>query len=249
MLEKILRSFVMVLFAASVTACAGLSSQLTPGSNDEGDCESVSFRAGRLEVSQRWISAQEKCIVMVSSEAVRERGRTYIFNSYGMLLTFSAFGRGPVSRTTGARTHYLLPNVQPLHVERRGRRLLVHTTSGHIVTFDTASGQPKGISGGVFRVSRKVKPTRGSGVTLRLRSGIVLDFGFMRGESPHNEPNRKATLIDGRGRRCTVRNKDLLSYDQEEPSLRFSSMEELVELLQSKQGSKSKCVALNVSSK
>lgn len=245
-MEQRLKSILMVVLAVSVSACAGLSRQLISGSNDEGECETITFKAGRLNVSQRWVSTQEKCIVVVSDDAVQARGRSYIFTSFGMLLTFSSFGSGSVSQTTGARTHYLLPNVQPLRVEHKGRSVLVHTTSGHIVTFDTNTGHPKGISGGVFQVARSVKLASGSGVTLRLRSGIVVDFGFMLGESPHNEPNRKATLIDGRGRRCTVQNKDVLSYDQQEPALRFSSMEELSEFLKSERGLEANCVALNV---
>lgn len=138
-------------------------------------------------------------------------------------MTFNVLGKGPVSRATGARTHLLLPNVQQLRVERKGSTVLVHTTSGHIVTFDGALGAPKGISGGEFRVETTPTAERGGGVELRTHSGIVVDFGFMHGGSPHELPDGSATVSDGRGHECRVKNSKLLSYNGAEPKVAVSS--------------------------
>lgn len=270
MLEKFASPALALAMLCSLPACATTASQSTQASAPRTHvsvtrdtprtsrttararprnerCRTQSFQRGRLNVSQRKARKGDKCIVMVSSTASGGRSRSYLFNSHGMLMTFGVFGKGKVSRSTGARTHFLLPNVQPLRVESRGRRVLVHTSSGHVVRFDTVSGRPDGISGGTFRVTRKVTPRKGGGVTLRSGSGIVVDFGFMRGDSPHREPNGLATLTDGSGRRCKVRNRDLLSYSREEPTLRFSSSGQLRGFLRGRRGTAAQCDALTVS--
>jgi len=193
------------------------------GSTEEAPCRGKELQLGRLRVSQRWNARKQKCIVMVSADERSGKARSYLFNSEGMLMTFSVLGKGPVSQATGARTHLLLPSVQPLRVEKRGSRVLVHTTSGHVVTFDGASGAPQGISGGEFRVEPTPSAERGGGVELRTDSGIVVDFGFMRGGSPHEDPSGTATVSDGRGHECRVKNSDLMSYTGKEPKLVVAS--------------------------
>lgn len=249
MANSVLKASICLLPAAGVFGCTqlGVGPRGTMhGAGSGRDCPAQSFSAGRLTASQTWVAAQQKCIVMVSADTGRRKSRSYVFNSHGMLLVFHVFGSGRVSRTTGARTHFLLPNVQPLRLQKTRRRVLVHTSSGHTVSFDPASGHPEGISGGVFRVSRQITARKGGGVTLRTRSGIVVDFGFMRGESPHLEPNRRATLTDAKGRRCRVKNKDLFSYDRDEPRLRFASANHLSRFLKSERAAAAKCAPLTL---
>lgn len=193
------------------------------GSPEASACVGKELDLGRLRVSQRWNARKRKCIVMVSAEERRGKARSYVFNSEGMLMTFSVLGKGPVSQATGARTHLLLPNTQPLHVEKKGSKLLVHTTSGHTVTFDGRSGAPRGISGGIFRVEAVPSAERGGGVQLRMRDGILVDFGFMHGGSAHEDPMGSATVSNGRGSACRVKNSDLLSYRTGEPKLVLST--------------------------
>ncbi len=208
------------------------------GPIEAAPCDGLSLELGRLRVSQRWNIKRHKCIVMVSSDGKSGKARSYLFNSEGMLMTFSVLGSGPVSRATGARTHLLLPNVQKLRVESKGPKLLVHTTSGHIVTFDGVSGAPEGISGGEFRVEKTPSAQHGGGVTLSTNSGIVVDFGFARGGSPHENPQGSATVSDARGQECTVKNRDLLSYDGEEPIVAVSSQADLSAFFASAPGAK-----------
>lgn len=253
---------IVVLLVSPVCGCAGAPSQSPPHSSitpagkvadsppaairDADPCETASFEAGRLRVSQRWVRAESKCIVMVSADAEEGKSRSFLFNSQGLLLTFGAFGEGPPSRSTGARTHFLLPNVQLLRVERTEARVLVHTTSGHTVTFDPASGRPEGISEGTFQVTPQVTANDGGGVTLRSEAGVIVDFGYTRGGSPHSDPEGRATLRDGDGRECVVANKDLLSYDREEPYLVVSSPEQLSSFLTSERGTAAKCNSLTL---
>ena len=63
-------------------------------------CDGLSLELGRLRVSQRWNDKRHKCIVMVSSDAKSGKARSYLFNSEGMLMTFSVLGKGPVSKAT-----------------------------------------------------------------------------------------------------------------------------------------------------
>lgn len=243
---------VLVVLAGSLAGCATATTQSAapreshsptvtarepePAPIATAPCDGLTLELGRLRVSQRWNVSKHKCIVMVSSDGKNGKARSYLFNSEGMLMTFSVLGKGAVSKATGARTHLLLPNVQKLRVESKGPKLLVHTTSGHIVTFDGVSGAPEGISGGEFRVEKIPSAHDGGGVTLRTDSGIVVDFGFTRGGSPHENPEGHATVSDGRGRECTVKNRELLSYDGAEPKVAVSSREELSAFFASPQG-------------
>ena len=236
---------VVIVLAASLSGCASATThsaaaprssapRLTDheteresGPTEAAPCDGLNLQLGRLRVSQRWNIKRHKCIVMVASDGKNGKARSYLFNSEGMLMTYSVLGPGPVSKATGARTHLLLPNVQKLRVESKGPKLLVHTTSGHTVTFDGVTGAPEGISGGEFRVERTPSTKDGGGVTLRTDSGVVVDFGFTRGASPHENPEGSATVSDARGRECTVRNSELLSYDGEEPRVAVSSQADL----------------------
>lgn len=212
----------------------------------EPTCHNQTATVMRLRVTQRWVESEKKCMLMVSLPPVGETTRSFVFNNYGMLLTFNAFGKGPVSRNTGARTHFILPVVQPLRMEIRDRKLYVYTSSGHVATFDAYLGRLQGISGGVFRVSQIATPRNGGGVTLRLRRGIVIDHGFMRGESPHSKPNRVAKIIDANGRQCKVKNKRLFFYKNREPKLRFSSARQLSAFFRGRHGMAADCVSLTV---
>lgn len=241
---------VMLAVAGCITGCATAATssvaptktppprvaEREPAPIEAAPCDGIDLDLGRLHVSQRWNVAKHKCIVMVSSEGRGGKARSYLFNSEGMLMTFSVLGKGPVSRATGARTHLLLPNVQKLHVESSSTKILVHTTSGHIVTFDGMSGEPEGISDGEYKVEKTPSARNGGGVELRVDSGIVVDFGFARGGSPHENPEGSATVSDGRGQECTVKNRELLSYAGAEPSVAVSSAAQLSAFFAKAQG-------------
>lgn len=251
----------LLLLASALTGCATAMPKSTVSSTpkptllterdtspaEAAPCDGLDLDLGRLHVSQRWNMAKRKCIVMVSSDGKAGKARSYLFNSEGMLMTFSVLGKGPVSRATGARTHLLLPSVQKLRVESKGPKILVHTTSGHVVTFDGVSGQPEGISGGEFRVEKIPSAQHGGGVELSTRSGIVVDFGFARGGSPHENPEGTATLSDGRGQECTVKNRELLSYAGPEPKVAVSTQSDLSALFASGRGGN--CGSLTVAAR
>jgi len=241
---------VLCVLAGSLTGCAAaISNNAAPPQSpppilaereaaptEAAPCDGLDLELGRLRASQRWNLKKQKCIVMVSSDERGGKARTYLFNSEGMLMTFAVLGKGPVSTATGARTHLLLPNIQKLRLESKGPKLLVHTTSGHIVTFDGMTGAPEGMSGGEFRVEKTPSAKDGGGVTLRMDSGIVVDFGFTRGGSPHENPEGRATVSDGQGQECTVKNRELLSYDGAEPKVAVSSRAELSAFFKSSPG-------------
>jgi hypothetical protein len=261
MTQRLRTRFLLALFAGFVVACGGAPATSshrtlpepatheprTPAtrmSEPTDSCEAQSFSVGQLHVLQKQSRDDSKCIVMISADETHGKARSFVFNSQGMLLTFGMLGPGSAKVNTGARTHFLLPNVQPLRVERAGEKVLVHTTSGHIVTFDASTGRPAGISGGEFEVTQEVTAEGGGGVTLRSSSGIIVDFGYTKGGSPHERPNGQATLTDGRGQTCTIQNRELLSYERDEPYLRVSSATELSDFLEAQQES---CATLRAS--
>jgi hypothetical protein len=161
--------------------------------------------------------------------------RSYLFDEKGFFMVFNSTGRGPESETTGAREFYLFPRKKGLDYKISGEQIDVLLPSGAVLKYNARTLRWIGAKGGTIQEAEEISHDNQGGVEIRLESGVLLDFGFKLGGAPTGDRDGRAVFVDASGKRCEVKNSEVLKFSSSgESSLRFKTDREVQAFLKAK---------------
>ncbi len=139
--------------------------------------------------------------------------RSFLISSDGMFFVFNSYGKGPDSKTTGARIYYFFPR----EIYTYGVTLADHQASVKLnskLTFDFESNNlyPLNNANIVFKNYTSVNPKNAGGVEVLRYNGVYLDTGFMMGKQANSVPTLKSMFKNQFGQKCSIVNQTLFDY-------------------------------------
>jgi hypothetical protein len=140
--------------------------------------------------------------------------RSFMFFNTGLLMVFDSYGKGSNSSATSAREFYFFPRSGPVELRMDASAGTVEVTmaNGDVVAVDTATAQIRSSSRGDVKVSKRVSRNERGGVEFSHYKGLMLDTGFMVGESPAEAPDGQSLFRNAFGHTCQVSNREIFSY-------------------------------------
>lgn len=183
-------------------------------------CPEKSEVSKQVQVQTYYYKKLKICYISIDPmEATNLIYRSYMFGTDGMFMVFNSFGPGGPLSDTGARVFYFFPRFShPSFQVLPNGVVEVSSASGLPFQFDPKTARVKQIAGSRFLEDNEVKPSNNGGLEILSHPALILDLGFMIGESPKIMPQRQSTFRDGRGNTCVVSNKDLFIYRKNDPS-------------------------------
>lgn len=178
-------------------------------------CEYLLQRSDEIMISRQYSVTTGFCYLSIRPFNPKNLTyRSFLFTNDGMLMIFNSFGPGTVSETTGAREYYLFPRLSefPELEILTGGDVLVRAQSGHEFIFNAAAFQLKSVSEARFTQDLNINKKNKGGIELQLDRGLLLDLGFVMGQSPADNSNRSVFFKDRNQNSCVVKNKDVFNY-------------------------------------
>lgn len=172
----------------------------------------------------KWFLASEMSDQLSAQNGRRDR--SYHFYADGLLLVFiMTKDYDTFSKCSGSHTFRFLPyreTVVPSFRQIDDDAVEGVSPSNYKVTFSGASGDVSGIEG--FEVATspldriEAMAKKKGGIEIRPKKGFLLiDYGWMTGESTHSKPWALPVLSDGFGNKCQVKNTELATRDPNDP--------------------------------
>lgn len=194
-------NFILIPLAFS----ASLSS-----SNKRSNCSEIIDRLGLVDIHQR--ATTNDCVLSI--KPYRGPGliyRSYLFTSKGLLMVFNSYGPGGIDKT-GAREFYFFPRTAYPSFEDLGENIKIRTSDPYqFFIMDKENGRFLDFSFGSISEDPIVSATNNGGIEIQSQ-GLILDVGYMQGNSPAADPKRKSVFHDGQGNSCQVQNKEVFRY-------------------------------------
>lgn len=146
-----------------------------------------------------------------------ERERNYTFFANGMFMVFiSTQDAAADSQATGAREIFI-PNFKSQDIEvqtsKDGQILSITSASGIKASFDTASAELLSIDNANLVIQpidhiQKMAKLQG-GVELLPQTGVVIDAGWLTGDSPSSKAARSSLIRNSKNQVCKVKNSEV----------------------------------------
>lgn len=219
----------LALLALPLTASASLR-QYRPAFSVEGAASAAGcprVEPSHVDNTQGYADGfrSGKCYVVIgvrSTTTMIYRG--YSFFSDGLLMVFSSYGEGEDPGLTSAREFFFFPRrgALALEMDEAAGTVSVVMSDGGRAHVDPATAQLKSLARGSVAVSPRVDPAERGGVEITSYAGLMLDAGFLVGESPSGRPNADSTFRDAQGHLCTVKNSEVFAYANGEHELKFT---------------------------
>jgi hypothetical protein len=167
-----------------------------------------------------------KCYVAI--DPIDTTGMVYrgvTFFGDGLMMVFSSYGEGGTNTTmTSAREFFFFPRTgaPALEMDEAAGTVSVVMADGGRVHIEPSTAQIKSFARGSVTVSPRIDPAERGGVEVTAYTGLMLDAGFRKGESPSGRANAESTFRDALGRTCTVKNSELFAYANGEHELKYT---------------------------
>lgn len=185
-------------------------------SNDK--CSRVLTGSGEIQINRQWDIQTGICFISIHPfNTVNLKYRDYYFDNRGNFMVFNVYGYGPDSEMTATRDFYLFPLIEDYpdySIEDNGD-VTVKMVSGHLFRISAENFAMKGITPGTF-TEKALSPNNNGGVEISLKEGYWIDGGFKKGGLRMSNPKLSSTVHSSKSKgSCTILNKDLLDYSEE----------------------------------
>lgn len=151
--------------------------------------------------------------------------RSYLLTDEGILMVFNSIDKEAYGVSDGARVFHFFPRTQMPSLSYDENSNVILQTSNPEISLILSRQEAKivGMSGGQVIEDPKVNPNNNGGVEFKNVKGLYLDSGYTSLADPTANPSRNSTFVDSKQNKCTVKNKDLFSYDSDgDPNFKFT---------------------------
>lgn len=182
------------------------------------NCPIKELLVGITKITTIYYPSTDTCWVSVHDDTAYKTliYRDYLFGNDGLFFVFNSFGEGPPSQKTGAREFYTFPrlNEPTFEIDPHNPRFInITLASGELVTINGDSARVVAMSQSHFVEDPQVHPKNRGGFEIKNQNQILLDCGFLLGNSPTSRPNNKCRFSDPQGNQCEVKAREIFKYD------------------------------------
>lgn len=199
-------AFFLVLFCGSIASA-------NASANSVASCPREQVRYSDTDV-QRGSFSDGTCYLMITPLVYSNLVyRSYLWTSEGLLSVFNSYGDGEPEKDASFRTFRFFPRVKALDMnfDAKINKLKVQLSNGDVAGFAGGTAQISEIGMGTVDVQDVNRNNRG-GLEFPTYQGLMLDAGWMFGNSTESDSNGKSLFRDSYGQTCEVKNSDIFVY-------------------------------------
>lgn len=201
----------MMGMGAVITLAGILASDAPSALAWNGGCDTGQVIQGGTVVN-RFQTTGLGCVVNVTPvEKSKLIYREYWFDERGRFLVVSSV-EGPPELAVGSRTYFLFPRKQnPDFQILNNGDISVTLVSGEKMSFSSETSRTLDYSAGRLVEDPAVDLYNEGGLEITKGKGLLLDCGWQINHTAYSNFARDSTFIDGAGKRCRVKNKEIFS--------------------------------------
>lgn len=177
-------------------------------------------------------TAQGECLLFVTPDTDQLTYRSFSFSNTGMFQIFNSYEPGDSQPLSGARTYFLFPRkrLPDFYFSESDHRLTVTLSDQSSMTFSTETARAIDWEH-AFTEETSVNRKNKGGFEITGGKFLILDTGWAFRKPAYTVASGKSEFRDSQGSRCTLPNRDLFVYGQNDPKLRFASDSDLKKFL------------------
>lgn len=242
MKARVSQTFILVMVL--LTSNASFAENLTPPTAS-CDVDGSSYAIGNFQID--FLQTDKGCTMMTHAIDEPAAYRSVTLGARGIVQIFNKYDipNGTNSNSTATRSYFVFPRKQPpsfIPPLPGDTNVKLVTASGDFILVKpgkraandgTGAVQPKVSSSSEdpdFQVTESsvISKTNGGGVEISLGPSsqtLLLDTGFAMGGVAFTKPTGTSTFIDWEGHRCTVLNRQIFNFANDDADLKWDDEE------------------------